>query len=66
MIVSKMTQEEKGYGRSYNLYRNFLTWTFVQVFSKTNKSNKKYFFLWFLQTCKFHRILQQNNQEERN
>nr|DAZ57150.1 MAG TPA: hypothetical protein [Caudoviricetes sp.] len=26
-----------------------------------NKSNKKYFFLWFLQTCKFHRILQQNN-----
>lgn len=44
MIVSKMTQEEKGYGRSYNLYRNFLTWTFVQVFSKTNKSNKKYFF----------------------
>ena len=34
MIISKMTQEEKGYGRSYDLYRNFLTWTFVQVFPK--------------------------------
>lgn len=53
MIVSKMTQEEKGYGRSYNLYRNFLTWTFVQVFSKTNKSNKKYFFHPIRQTCLF-------------
>lgn len=44
MIVSKMTQEEKGYGRSYNLYRSFLAWTFVQVFSKKQKYNNEIFF----------------------
>lgn len=43
MIVSKMTQEEKGYGRSYNLYRNFLTWTFVQVFPKQIKVTRNIF-----------------------
>nr|DAJ88511.1 MAG TPA: hypothetical protein [Bacteriophage sp.] len=25
------------------------------------KVTRNIFFLWFLQTCKFHRILQQNN-----
>lgn len=44
MIVSKMTQEEKGYGRSYNLYRSFLAWTFVQVFPKNKNITMKYFF----------------------
>jgi hypothetical protein len=44
MIISKMTQEEKGYGRSYDLYRNFLTWTFVQVFPK-KISNEIFFSL---------------------
>ena len=47
MIASKMTQEEKGYGRSYNLYRNFLAWTFVQVFPKKQKYNNEIFFSLF-------------------
>ena len=43
MIVSKMTQEDKDYGRIYDLYRNFLAWTFVQVFPKQKISNEIFF-----------------------